>query len=137
VTVLLDAFALIALLADERAAAEVQALISGGDTAMTSVNLAEALDVLQRIEGIPRRRLDELTSPLVGDEIELRTVDEQMARDAAALRSRRYHRARMPLSLADCTLLAATGPADSLASADRPLIRAAQAEGASVVVLPA
>ncbi len=128
-SVLLDAFALIALLADEPAAARVEALIRTGDATMTAVNLAEALDVLQRVEGIPRTRLEELTGPLVGERIGLRDVDEQIARDAADIRARRYHRTRSPLSLADCILLAAAGSEDSIATADRPLLRAADAEG--------
>jgi PIN domain nuclease of toxin-antitoxin system len=55
VSVLLDAFALIALLTDEPAAETVEVLLRRGDAAMTVVNLAEALDVLRRIEKVPCR----------------------------------------------------------------------------------
>ncbi|HME03736.1 MAG TPA: hypothetical protein VKG38_11995, partial [Solirubrobacteraceae bacterium] len=55
-------------------------------------------------------------------------VDEQLARDAADLRARRYHRTRSPVSLADCILLAATGASDELVTADRPLLRVAELE---------
>jgi PIN domain nuclease of toxin-antitoxin system len=51
-TVLLDAFALIALLRDEPAADEVETILRRGEAAMSAVNLAEALDVLQRVDGI-------------------------------------------------------------------------------------
>jgi predicted nucleic acid-binding protein len=136
VSVLLDAFALIALLADEPAAEKVESLIRRGGAAITTVNLAEALDVLQRVEGVPRKRLEELTVPLLDEQIRLQAVDELMARDAADIRARRYHRTRSPLSLADCILLAATRRGDSLATADRPLLRAAEAEGIDVVALP-
>jgi predicted nucleic acid-binding protein len=136
VSVLLDAFALIALLAEEPAADEVEALLRGGEAAITAVNLAEALDVLQRVQGISQERLRELTMPLVGERMKLVAIDERIARVAADIRARRYHRIRAPVSLADCILLAATGESDSLATADGPLIRVAKAEKAQVRALP-
>ncbi len=135
-SVLLDAFALIALLAEEPAADEVEALLRRGEAAITAVNLAEALDVLQRVQGIPRERLEALTMPLVGERMTFISIDEQIARDAADIRARRYHRTRAPLSLADCILLAATGESDALATADGPLIRVAEAENVQVKTLP-
>ena len=135
-SVLLDAFALIALLAEEPAADEVEALLRAGEAAITAVNLAEALDVLQRVQGIPRERLQAVTMPLVGERMKLVPIDERIARDAADIRARRYHRTRAPLSLADCILLAATGASDALATADAPLIRVAEAENVQVRTLP-
>jgi len=135
-SVLLDAYALIALLADEPAADDVETLVRRGDAAITAVNLAEALDVLQRVEGIARERLDELTGPLLAERIKLVEVDERIARAAADIRARRFHRTRAPISLADCLLLAATGASDALATADQPLIRTARAEHVRVVTLP-
>jgi predicted nucleic acid-binding protein len=135
VSILLDAFALIALLADEPAADEVEALLRGGEAAMTAVNLAEALDVLQRVQGISFERLQTLTTPLVGERIKLLPIDEPIARRAADIRARRYHRTSAPLSLADCILLAATGESDRLATADGPLIRVAEAEKVQVRAL--
>lgn len=135
-SVLLDAFALIALLADEPAADEVEALLRSGDAAITAVNLAEALDVLQRVQGISSERLRAVTTTLVRDRMRLVPIDEQIARDAADIRARCYHRTRAPVSLADCILLAATGESDALATADRPLIRVAEAEKVQVRALP-
>lgn len=135
-SVLLDAFALIALLAEEPAADEVEALLRRGEAAITAVNLAEALDVLQRVQGIPRERLEAITTPLVGERMTFVPISEQIARDAADIRARRYHRARAPISLADCILLAATGASDTLATADAPLIRVAEAENVQVRALP-
>ncbi len=135
-SVLLDAFALIALLADEPAADDVEALLRAGEAAITAVNLAEALDVLQRVQGMPSERVREVTMPLVGERMKLLPIDERIARDAADIRARRYHRTRAPLSLADCILLAATGESDTLATADAPLIRAAEAENVQVRALP-
>jgi predicted nucleic acid-binding protein len=131
-SVLLDAFALIALLAEEPAAETVEVLLRRGDVAMTVVNLAEALDVLRRIEKVPADRLEALTAPLLSKYVELRPIDEPIARRAADIRARRYHRSRTALSLADCILLAAASRSDTLATADEALLRTARAEGLSV-----
>ena len=136
-TVLLDAFALIALLRDEPAADEVEKILRRGEAAMSAVNLAEALDVLQRVDGVDRTRLDALTTPLVTESLQLLVVDERTARDGAEVRARRYHRSRAPLSLADCLLLAAArGTEAVVATADRPLAAAAREEGVEVAALP-
>jgi PIN domain nuclease of toxin-antitoxin system len=132
VSVLLDAFALIALLVEEPAADEVEAILRRGEAAMPAINLAEALDVLQRVHGVTRERLDTITAPLLKESIALVPVDEQMARNAADVRARRYHRTQAPISLADCVLLAAAKESDVLATADAPLIAVAGREGVRV-----
>lgn len=136
-TVLLDAFALIALLRDEPAADEVETILRRGEATMSAVNLAEALDVLQRVDGVDRTRLDALTGPLIRESLALLAVEERTARDGADIRARRYHRTRAPLSLADCLLLAAARGAQAIvATADRPLAGAARGEGIEVAALP-
>jgi predicted nucleic acid-binding protein len=132
VTVLLDGFALIALLAEEPAADEVEAILRRGEGAITAINLAEALDVLQRVQGVPRERLEAVTVPLIQESVALVPVEEQLARDGADIRARHYHRTRAPLSLADCVLIAAARSAEALATADGPLIRVARDEGVGV-----
>ncbi len=134
-SVLLDAFALIALLVDEPAAEEVEAILRGGEAAMPAINLADALDVVQRLHGVSRERLEKITAPLLSGSIALLPMDEQMARDAADIRARRYHRTRAPISLADCVLLAAAKSSDVLATADAPLIAVAGHEEVRVRVL--
>lgn len=132
-SVLLDAHALIALLAEESAADEVEAILRRGKVSITAINLAEALDVLQRVQGIPRERLDALTGPLMQKSVTLVPVDEPIARDAADVRARHYHRTRAPASLADCVLIAAAKrSSETLATADELLLRVAQAEGVQV-----
>lgn len=110
----------------------MEALLRRGEAAITAVNLAKALDVLQRVQGIPRDRLQTVTIPLVRERMKLVPIDERIARDAADIRARRYHRTRAPISLADCILIAATGESDALATADGPLIRVAEAENGQV-----
>lgn len=131
-SVLLDAFALIALLAEEPAADEVEAILRRGEAAITAINLAEALDVLQRVQAIPRERLEAVTVPLVQESVELVPVDESLARNAADVRARHYHRTRTPVSLADCVLIAAARSADALVTTDEPLTLVARAEGVQV-----
>jgi PIN domain nuclease of toxin-antitoxin system len=48
--ILLDAFPVIAYLNDEPAADEVEGLLRGGSCTINSVNLAEALDNLFRVQ---------------------------------------------------------------------------------------
>jgi predicted nucleic acid-binding protein len=135
VSVLLDAFALIALLAEEPAAADVEAILRRGRATVPAINLAEAFDVLQRVERISRERIDELVAPLLAESIAVLAVDEPLARSAADIRARRYHRTRAPVSLADCVLVAAADPADELVTADVPLIAVARQEGLRVTAL--
>ena len=68
--ILLDACGLVAFLKDEPAAGEVEGLLRGG-VGMTAVNLAEALDLLGRVQGVPPERLRELVEPLLGGPIRL------------------------------------------------------------------
>lgn len=135
-TRLLDAHALVALVLDEPAAGEVEALIRSGDSAVATLNLAEAVDVATRVKGLPAASVRATLEPLLGDVIAVRALDAGVAWRAAELRSRLYHRSRAPLSLADCVLMASAGPDDAIATADVPLIGAAQAEGVGVIGLP-
>lgn len=132
---LLDAYALVAFLADEPAAAEVERLLRGGDTAVLVVNLAEALDVTQRAHGVSEAELRAALEPLLGDVVAVTVQREDAAWRAAELRTKYYDRRSCPLSLADCLLLAAAD-GDSVATADFALAGALRAEGMRVVPLP-
>ena len=132
----LDAYALVAFIAGEPAASQVAALLRDGDAAVTVVNLAEVLDVTQRVHRIPAEEMRGLVETLVGDPL---TVVAQSATDAwraADLRARHYDRSRCPLSLADCFLLAAANEGDRIVTADEPVVATARAEGIAVVALP-
>ena len=132
---LLDAFALIALAADEPAAADVELLLHRGQAATTAIGLAEAIDVLERRHAQSADILRAGLGPLLDAFVRVVSVDEALAWRAAALRARHYDRRTRPLSLADCVLLAAAGPDDAVATGDRPLMDAAQAEGIAVIPL--
>jgi len=132
----LDAFALVALAADEPAAGEVEALLRRGDATVTAVNFAEVIDVLGRTRGHEPAGLRETFAPLLQEAVELLEVGDDGAWRAAELRRRHYERKASPLSLADCFALAAGVEDGALATADPPLAAAARAEGIDVIALP-
>jgi PIN domain nuclease of toxin-antitoxin system len=132
---LLDAYALVAFLADEPAAAEVETLIRAGDTAVLAVNLAEALDVTERVHGVSEAELRGVLEPLLGDLIFVTIQRDDAAWRAAALRAKYYDPRSCPLSLADCLLLAAAN-GDAVATADPALAAVLQAERTALVPLP-
>lgn len=129
---LLDAQALVALLRDEPAAAEVEGLLRRGEAAMTAPNLAETLDVLVRVDGYEPSVLHELIDPLGIGVIPMSTSH---AWRAAELRARYYVRDTAEVSLPDCVLVATATRADTVATADAPVIDMARAEGIETVVL--
>jgi PIN domain nuclease of toxin-antitoxin system len=133
---LLDAYALIAFAADEPAAAEVEPLLRGGDAAIVVTNLAEAVDVVERVHQVPAEVVEATVRPLIGAAVALRGLTEDDAWKAARLRARYYGPGSSELSLADCLLLAAARDGDRVATADPPLARAAEAEGIEVLGLP-
>ena len=135
-TDILDAFALVALMLDEPAAPEVEALLRRGDTLMTTTNLGEALDQLHRVHGAALEGLRAQLTPVIGEAVGLVEPSEALTWRAVELRARHYRRRVSELSLADCVALAAAGPGDRLATADPPLAEAAVAEGIELVALP-
>jgi predicted nucleic acid-binding protein len=134
--VVLDAYALVALLAEEPAAAEVEALIRERPTAIPAVNLAESLDVSERGLGAPRGRVRGAVEPLLAGELGVLDCTVRDAWRAASLRAQYYDRRERPLSLADCFLLAAAGDEDEVATADPAVAEVARAEGIGLVALP-
>jgi predicted nucleic acid-binding protein len=133
---LLDAYALVAFLVDGPEAAEVRGLLREGDAAVATANLAEALDVSQRVHGLPVTRAMDVLAPLLEGPLRSLALDIAVARRAAEIRSRHYHRSKRPISLTDAVLVAST-PADGrLATADPDLLAVAREEGLRVVALP-
>jgi predicted nucleic acid-binding protein len=134
--VLLDAYALIALFGHEPVASEVQQLIDRQEAGMTAANLAEVIDVMNRIYEVPSDEVDLALDALFPHEMTLIPLGETTARAAGSLRAAYYGRRGKPLSLADCFLLAAAGPGDSVATADAHVAEVARLEQIEVVPLP-
>ncbi len=134
--IVLDAYAVLAYLRDERAAEAVGELL-GGPTMLVAVNAAEVVDQLVRVYG---RDPDDVHADLVllaHTGMELASVSADAGVLAGRLRARHYHRERMAVSLADCVAAAAAlSTPCSLATADPPLASLIRAEGGTVQPLP-
>jgi PIN domain nuclease of toxin-antitoxin system len=135
---LLDAYALVALVADEPAAGEVETILRAGDAQVVIVNLAEAVDITQRVHGLSYEDVKAALEPLLLAEVLSAAVsDESHAWLAAGIRARHYDRRLKPLSLADSFLIAhALTGGRPVATADPPLAAVARALDVEVVALP-
>jgi predicted nucleic acid-binding protein len=133
---LLDAYALVAFVADEPAAEDVEILLRAGRCGITTVNFAEAVDVTRRIHGLSEADVRVVTEPLLDEVIAVIPPSQAHAWRSAALRVRHYDRRRSALSLADCLLLAAAGSDDVIATSDPVVARVARTEGIGVTPLP-
>lgn len=133
--VLIDASALIALLGNEPAAGDVQAMLRRGTAAMTTLSLAEAVDRLQRRYGLTSERTRPVIEGLLDETLTLVALDPHEAWRAGEIRACHYHRTRCPLSLADAVLIASAGTDRRIASADYHLLTVAASEGVPVTVL--
>src|SRR5438105_764176 len=104
---ILDAYPLIAWILDEPAANDVADILKKQNSVqMSSVNLAEVIDVIGRTAPKDYILLDQSLSLLTDGSLEIITADEDICRLAGSLRVRYYQRGASPLSLADCIALA-------------------------------
>jgi PIN domain nuclease of toxin-antitoxin system len=134
--IFLDAYALVAAARREPAAAEVAEVMRGGDCAVTTVNVAELYDQLVRRVGLTAEAVDGHMRPLLEETLAVRELGRERAARAGLLRAQLYRRRTAELSLADCVLLASLDEDDAIATADRPLARAARRLGHDVIALP-
>jgi uncharacterized protein with PIN domain len=135
---LLDAYALVALIADEPPAAEVEAILRDGEVRVVAINLAEAVDIAQRVHGISSEEVRAAIEPLLlGNVLSVAVSDEPQAWLAAEIRTQHYDRKTAALSMADCLLLA-HGVTDGgpIATADPAIAAVAVELGIDVVSLP-
>ncbi len=133
---LLDAYALIAFMVGGPAAPHVRTVLREGDVAVASANLAETLDVSQRLYGLPIPRAMEILTPLLEGPLAIVVLDLDVAQRAAEVRAGHYHRSSRPLSLADAVLIASTKPGDRIATADPHVLAVAREEAIDVLELP-
>jgi PIN domain nuclease of toxin-antitoxin system len=123
----LDAYALVAFFADEPAGRDV----------MSSVNLAESVDVLARVYGVEEDDLRARLDPLLSGVIDIDVPTTSDAWGAARLRSRYYERSLRELSLADCFLLAMGAKLGvAVATADPAVAATARDESIELIPLP-
>ncbi|HTB50864.1 MAG TPA: PIN domain-containing protein [Solirubrobacteraceae bacterium] len=132
---LIDASALIALLGAEPAAGEVQEMLRSG-AAMTSLNLAEAIDRLKRRYDLEIEQTRPVIEGLLAKSLTLLSLGPAQAWRAGQIRAAHYHRSRCPISLADAVLVASAPAGGHIASSDGHLLNVAASEGILTMVLP-
>jgi PIN domain nuclease of toxin-antitoxin system len=133
----LDAYALVALIADEPAAGAVEKLLRSCGATITSINLAEAADVASRVHRIDARTVRNIIEPLIlAGSLDVAAPPVDAAWTAARVRTAYYTRRGRALSIADCFLLAAAERGDHVATADPVVADVARAEGIRVIALP-
>ena len=134
----LDAYALVALVADEPPAAEVEEILRQDEARLVVINLAEAVDIAHRVYGITTQEVKGAIEPLLlGNALAVAISDEPQAWLAAEIRTKHYDKKTASLSMADCLLLA-HGVTDGgpIATSDPPLAAIAATLGVEVVGLP-
>jgi PIN domain nuclease of toxin-antitoxin system len=133
---ILDAYAVLALLKGEPAAPVVRQLLdSDPPPALTTIGVAEVLDHLVRVEGATDEdaALDLAQLGLANPA----PVDEMIGMRAGLLRARHYNRRTRAVSLADCVAAElARGYVTALVTADPHLLDLCSEEGIATVVLP-
>jgi predicted nucleic acid-binding protein len=134
--ILLDAYALVAFLGDEPAAAEVEQLLTSGEAGIITPNLIEAAYVLAREHGIDPTETRAALASLPASALAIVPLGEGAAWRAAELRLAHYHARTRPLSLADCSILGAAAHADSIATADPDILHVAAEESITALPLP-
>jgi predicted nucleic acid-binding protein len=134
----LDAYALVALIGDEPAADEVEAILREGEARVVVVNLAEAVDISQRVHHLSAVDVRAALEPLLlGRVLATAVSDEPQGWLAADLRSKHFDQKTRALSMADCFLLAhALTDGGPIATSDPPLAAVARDESVDVVALP-
>jgi len=133
--ILLDANALISLLRGQPAEPEVAALLQRGNCAIPSPCLAEVVDLMIRTYGAEPPAIAERLGALIDEVLPVLGVDLRIAWRAGELHAAHYHRARAPLSRADCLLLATAEPDDEVATADAAVIATAKKLGVGTIPL--
>lgn len=133
--IVLDAYAVIALLLGEPAAAEVAVLLQDGDDVMmTTLGLAEVVDRLVRgAHADPEEVMLDLAELGLTDPTPLTSM---VSLRAGLLRSRHYHRSRCSVSLADCVAVeTARVLGGTVATSDPHLLDVCHAEGVAHTAL--
>ncbi len=134
-SVVLDAYAVIAALVGEPARRDVEPHLATG--CISAANLGEVVDVCVRVHGNAESTVRERIDWLVAGGLEVVSVDTALALAAGALRARRYRKRECEISLGDAMAAAlAADRGEPLATSDPHLANAAGAEGIRLFPLP-
>lgn len=101
------------------------------------MNLAEAVDIAQRVHGGSADEVREVLEPLFLDDVVSVVMSEESEAWSAAAFRVGYYGNTAQLSMADCFLLAhAIDAGEQIATSDPPLAGVARSEGVDVIALP-
>jgi predicted nucleic acid-binding protein len=101
------------------------------------VNFAEVIEILVRVGGRDEEAVRDRVDWLIAGGLEIEPVWLPIARSAASIRARHYHRVRARISNADAVCLATAIALDSdLATSDSDLATVARSVGVEVIPLP-
>lgn len=111
-------------------------LIRGQIVRISTLNVAEVVDVLVRRHGVEQADVVDRIDLLRQAGLEIEPLSARQALDAGSLRARRYDRQSAAVSIADCVAIAlAAEVGEPIASSDRVLLAVAVAEGIHVIEL--
>ena len=134
-SVILDAYAVVAALIGEPARREVEPHLP--TSAICAANLSEVVDVCVRVHGNDETSVRDRLDWLIAGGLEVVPLDFVLAIAAGALRARRYRKRDCEISMGDCMAAALAGSRrEPLATSDPHLARTAWAEGIQVLALP-
>lgn len=134
--IVLDAYAVLALLKGEPASPRVRDLLrSEHDARLTAVGVSEVVDHLVRLAGASE---DEAALDLAQLGLaEALPVDPDLGLRAGLVRARHYHRRARAVSLADCIAAETARTHEAaVASADPHLLDLCREEGIGMIPLP-
>lgn len=134
--IVLDAYAVLALLKGEHGSEAVEELLRvDSAVTLTCLGVAEVVDHLVRVSGVEE---DDAVLDLAQLGLdEALPVTTELATRAGLLRARSYHQRTCAVSMADCVAAeAARATGAALATSDRPLLRVCGGEGIRVLALP-
>lgn len=134
--VVVDAAPLVAVLRDEPNADRVIEVIGDASASVSTVTLAETVDVLERVHRWPPDAVTRAVTGFLGIAVTFVPPTPEIAVRAGAIRARHYRRRANAVSLGDCFVLATAAHGEELVTSDRALARAARAEGIEVAFVP-
>ena len=128
---------MVALLRDEPAAEDIESLLLTEEALVSSINLAEAIDQLLRIDRLPREPVEDVLARLIEGGLSVLALDETIAWESATLRAAYYQRSARALSLPDCVVLAeARRLGAAVLTSDPAIAETARLEGIDLIPVP-
>lgn len=111
-------------------------LRSDATTVVSTVTLAETVDVLERVHGWSATHIRETVEGVLGVAVAFVAPTPELAVRAGSYRARHYRRRANDISLGDCFVLATASSTDAILTSDRALAKTARAEGIDVIFVP-